>query len=150
MNNQINKYTINTMDYDAAIINNAIKLADDEHNVMKKPTIRQRSQVGNSFSTEIHQCNNSITCDGKHVQFKSEPSIATYQQHNNTPMLTYDSGADGHYLSKKYRTKLGLPILRISDKKVGLSNDGACNGKCVPTLPFPLLSSKAAEADTFE
>ena len=52
-----------------------------------------------------------------------------YQQHNKTTVLMYDSGADGHYISEKYRKKLGLPILRISDKKVGVANGGACNGK---------------------
>ena len=117
---------------------------------MNKTTIYQRAQVGKEFGTATHKRNNSITRDGKHVQFKSKPSIATYQQHDNTPMVTYDSGADGHYLSKKDRKKLGLPILRIPDKKLGLANGDTCNGKYVTTLPFPQLSSKAAESDTFE
>ena len=65
-------------------------------------------------------------------------------------MITYDSGADRHYLSKQDRTKLDLLILRISDKKVGVSNGGACNGKYVTALPFLQLSSKVVEADTFE
>ena len=65
-------------------------------------------------------------------------------------MVTYDSGAGGHYLSKKYRTKLGLLILRISDKKVGVANGGVCNGKYVTSLPFLQLSRKVVEADTFE
>ena len=51
---------------------------------------------------------------------------------------------------EKDRTKLGLPILRISDKKVRVANGGACNGKYVSSLPFLQLSSKAAEADTFK
>ena len=63
-------------------------------------------------------------------------------------MVTYDSGADGHYLSKKDRTKLGLPILIILDKKVGVANGGACNGNYVTSLPFSQLSRKAAEVDT--
>ena len=113
-----NIYIIRTRDNDAAIINTAIELSDDERKVMNKPTICQRSQLGKAFSTETHKRNNSITRDGKHVQFKIKPSIATYQQHDNTPMLTYDSGADEHYLIKKDRTKLSLPILRISYKKV--------------------------------
>ena len=46
-------------------------------------------------------------------------------------MLTYDSSADRHYLSEMDRTKLGLPILRISDKKVGVYNGGACNGQYI-------------------
>jgi len=29
-------------------------------------------------------------------------------------MITYDSGADGHYLSERDRIKVGLPILRPS------------------------------------
>ena len=65
-------------------------------------------------------------------------------------MSTYNLGADGHYLRKKDRIKLGLLIFRISDKRVGVANGGACNGKYVTTLVFPELSSKAAEADTFK
>ena len=83
------------------------------------------------------QSNNIITYESKHVKLRSKPSIDTYQQHNNTPMLTYDSGADGHYLSKQDRTKLGLPILIVSDKKVGVAYGGACNGEYVTTLPLP-------------
>ena len=84
------------------------------------------------------------------MQFKTKPSIATYKQHDNKTMVTYDSGADGNYLSEQDRNKLGIPILRISDKKVGVANGDACNGKYVISLPFPQLSSKAAEAYTFE
>ena len=102
------------------------------------------------YSTATHNHNNSSTREGKHVQFKKKTSIAMYQQHDNTPMVLYDSGAYGHYLSKKDRTKLGLPILRISDKKVGVANGDACNSKYVTSLPLPQLYSKVAEADTFE
>ena len=65
-------------------------------------------------------------------------------------MLTYYSGADIHYLSKEDRKNLGLPILRVSAKKVGVADGGACNGKYVTKLPLPKLSNRAAEADTFE
>ena len=65
-------------------------------------------------------------------------------------MITYDSGADRNCLNEQDRSKLGLPILRIPDKKVGVSNGGDCNGKYVTSLPFPKLHSKTAEADTFE
>ena len=122
LNNQIDKNIIKTRDNDAAIINAAIELADDERSTMNKPTIHQRDQVGKAYITANHKRNNSFTRDGKHVQCMSKPSMATYQQHDNTPMLTYDSGIYGHYLSKKDRTKLGLPILRISDKKVGVES----------------------------
>ena len=150
MNNKIYKNIIKAKDNDTAIINTAIKLAYDECSVMKKTTIHQRSQVGKAYSTATHKRNNSFTREGKHVKFKNKPSIATYQQHDNTPMVTYDSGADRHYLGQNDRTKLGLQILRISDKKVVVSNGGACNGKYVTSLTLLQLSSKAAEADTFE
>ena len=65
--NQINKYIIKTRDNDAAITNIAIKPADDERNIMNKPTILQRDQVGKAFSTANHQCNNSITRYGNRV-----------------------------------------------------------------------------------
>ena len=65
-------------------------------------------------------------------------------------MVTYDSVADGHYLIEEDRKHLGLTIFCVSAKKVGVANCGACNGKYVTKLPFPQLSNRAAEADTFE
>ena len=65
------------MDDDAAIINTTIELADNERNFMNTPTIQHRAQLGKTFITETHKHNNSITCDGKYVQLKSKPSIAT-------------------------------------------------------------------------
>jgi hypothetical protein len=63
--------------------------------------------------------------------------------------VTYDSGADGNYMSEANRAKLGLPILRVSTKRVKVVNREASKGKHVTALPFPQLSEKAAEADTF-
>ena len=40
--------------------------------------------------------------------------------------------------------------MHISSKKVGVKNGGACNVKYVTKTPFPQLSNKAAEADTFD
>ena len=45
---------------------------------------------------------------------------------------------------------MGLPILRISSKQVGVANGGTSKGKYVTQLPFQQLSRKAAEADTFD
>ena len=92
---------IKNRDNDAAIINTAIKIEDDERNVMNITTIHQRAHVGKAFITATHQHNNSITRYSKHLQFRSKPTIVTYQKHNETTMLTYNSGADGHYLSEK-------------------------------------------------
>ena len=64
--------------------------------------------------------------------------------------VTYDSGADGNYMSETNRAKLGLPILCESTKKGKVANGEASKGKHVTALPFPQLSEKAAEADTFD
>ena len=86
MNNQIEKIIIKTRDNDAAIINTAIKIVDNERSVMGKK-IHQRDQVRRVYITSTHKRSNSFTHDGKNVQFKSKPSIDTYQKHDTTPML---------------------------------------------------------------
>jgi hypothetical protein len=67
----------------------------------------------------------------------------------NTVHLTYDSGADGHYVSKDNRKEASMPILRSSSKKVEVENGGKCKAKNVTQLPFPQLSERATTADTF-
>ena len=65
-------------------------------------------------------------------------------------MITYDSGAENHYMSETKRIGLGLPILKPSQKRLAAANGGTSSGKYVTRLPFPQLSTAAAEADTFE
>ena len=158
---------------DDEIIDAAITLAEDERTIMSKKdsanvhrvtinaahtaTDKTKTKIlhrvrnmGNAISTETRRILHIITCDSKHVQFRRKPTFATFYDNEKSTMLTYDSGADGKYLSKKDRNKLGLPILHVSDKKVGVANSGACNGKYVTKLPFPQISNKAAKADTFK
>ena len=49
MSKKIDKNIIKAKDNDAAIINAAIKLADDERSVMDKTTSHQRTQVGKAY-----------------------------------------------------------------------------------------------------
>ena len=65
-------------------------------------------------------------------------------------MITYDSGANGNYLSEADRIRAGLPILRKSTKREGVANAGTSSGKYVTKLPFQQLSPTAAQADTFD
>jgi hypothetical protein len=65
-------------------------------------------------------------------------------------MLTYDSGADGHYISKHDQHKAGLSILRPSTWQVGVANGGTSNAKYVTQLPFQKLSARSRQADTFQ
>ena len=54
--------------------------------------------LGSAFNRTIKKINKN-----KHVSFATHPV-----------MVTYDSGADGHYISEKDRRNAGLPILRPS------------------------------------
>ena len=90
MNKQIDKNIIKAGDNDKTIISAAIELEDDERSARNKKTIYQRDQLGKAYSTATHKHNNSSTRDGKHVQLNIKPSIATYQQHDNKPMVSYD------------------------------------------------------------
>jgi len=54
--------------------------------------------LGSAFNHTMKKFNKN-----KHVSFTTHPV-----------MVTYDSGADGHYISKKDRCNAGLPILRPS------------------------------------
>ena len=68
----------------------------------------------------------------------------------NLPItVTYDSGADGHYISETDRHQAGLPILRRSTKQVGVANGNISRGQHVTELPIPALSKQAKQADTF-
>jgi hypothetical protein len=63
-------------------------------------------------------------------------------------MITYDSGADGHYISEHDCKLANLPILRPSTKRVVANGSSA--GKHVKQLPFDNLSEQAAKADSFD
>ena len=65
-------------------------------------------------------------------------------------MVTYDSGADGHYISERDRATARLPILRQSTRLVGVADGNTCRGKHVTKLPIPGLSPKAMKKDTFD
>jgi len=65
-------------------------------------------------------------------------------------MLKYDSGADGHYLSKNDHISAGLPIMRPSTKQVGVANGGTSIGKHATIVPFPNLSLTASAVDSFD
>eukprot|EP00804_Cyclotella_cryptica_P016136 CCRYP_004252-RA/>CCRYP_004252-RA protein AED:0.46 eAED:0.59 QI:0/-1/0/1/-1/1/1/0/91 len=69
---------------------------------------------------------------------------------NGVPAITYDSGADGHYINEDDRLAARLPILRPSTKKVAVANGDISCATHETTLPFKGLSTTAAKADTFQ
>ena len=120
--------------------------------IKPKPSILQQSKnLGQLISASTRRLTQKITNSNQHhVTFAGQAMVAEYNDEDATILVvTYDLGVDGIYISEKDRQKLGLPILRISAKKVGVANGDTCRGKYVTVLPFPQLSKEAAEADTF-
>lgn len=68
----------------------------------------------------------------------------------NEVHITYDSGADGHYISEKDQQTAQLPILRLSTKKVQVANGETSTAINVTTLPFPQLSNKHEQQIHFD
>ena len=81
-------------------------------------TVLQRGvNAGYNLSTKFRRAiqhlkrNNQPT-----VRFERKPEIVTFRKEEEATMVTYDSGADGHYFSEADRKRAGLPILRRSTK----------------------------------
>ena len=54
---------------------------------------------------------------GKRVSFADRAEVQTYDEARGPITVTYDSGADGNYLSESDRRKARLPILRKSTRR---------------------------------
>jgi hypothetical protein len=89
--------------------------------------------LGSAFNWTMKKINKN-----KHVSFATHNKV---HQYTNNEQLTYNSGANGDYISKKDRRKVGLPILRPSTRKVGVTNGGTSKAKYVTQLPFQQLSA---------
>ena len=89
-----------------------------------KPFLLQQSKnLGRMLSAGTRRLVSEITNSNQHrVAFAEQAMVAEYNIKNSTVMVTYDSGAKGHYISEKDRKTVGLPILSISAKKVGMAN----------------------------
>ena len=121
------------------------------HRTPSRPSILQRGRnVGTALCAAFRRGARRLTATANHVQFSDRAHIRTYQTSDvPTVFVTYDSGADGHYLSEHDRRAARLPILRPSNKRVGVANGSVSKATNVTRLPFSRLSERAATADTF-
>eukprot|EP00804_Cyclotella_cryptica_P017383 CCRYP_020246-RA/>CCRYP_020246-RA protein AED:0.61 eAED:0.61 QI:0/0/0/0.5/1/1/2/0/312 len=92
---------------------------DYAHTRTRKPkaTLLQATKnAGYALAANLRQ--SLLTClpSAKHVTFQTQAHVRHFNPDNNSPMITYDSGANGHYLSEADRLSTGLPILRPSTK----------------------------------
>ncbi|EED95555.1 predicted protein [Thalassiosira pseudonana CCMP1335] len=110
-------------------------------------------QCGRNFSHSIQNTINqlwrTVSDNTKRVRFAKQAQLRIFHKTNLPITVTYDSGADGHYISETDRRQAGLPILRRSTKQVGVANGNISRGQHVTELPIPALSKQAKQADTF-
>jgi hypothetical protein len=140
-------------DSDDLFLNNSITLAEDEQTSLAKNDTSNKKRaaintahtkrgtpsiglaqwgcnaaysLGSAFNRTLKKINKN-----KHVRFATSNKVHKYTYNKQPIMITYDSRADGHYISKKDQRKAGLPILRPSTRKVGVANGGTSNAKYV-------------------
>eukprot|EP00804_Cyclotella_cryptica_P005285 CCRYP_015797-RA/>CCRYP_015797-RA protein AED:0.44 eAED:0.44 QI:0/-1/0/1/-1/1/1/0/406 len=114
------------------------------------PMMQQGRNATSSLRPAVSRALHQLIPHHKRVHFSTTRSVRLFHSHDKPTLITYDSGADGHYLSEKDRISAGLPILRNSSKRVGVANGGSSQAKHVTQLPFKNISSKALRADSFD
>ena len=81
------------------------------------PSLKQKiKNTGQSFGTELRRFARSLTHDKRKVRFARKTKTEKFNSSDEAVMVICDSGSDGNYVSEADRTKLGLPILRLSTK----------------------------------
>jgi hypothetical protein len=102
--------------------------------------------LGTAFNWTIKKLNKN-----KHKSVAKQNEVHQYDATVTTCiMLTYDSGANGHYISKQDQSKAGLSILQPSTQWVGVTNGGTSKAKCVTQLPFCKLPNQGMQMDAFQ
>ena len=128
------------------------KAINKNHNVIKHNLTwaQQGRNVGAQVASQMVKAAKNIIKPSKRVRFASKRRVRVFNDKDVAAMVTYDSGADGHYISKQDRIKAGLPILRPSSKRVAVVNGATSSARHVTALPFQGLTNKANKADTFD
>jgi len=79
------------------------------------PILQKGRNTTYALSTTICQALQIFSAD-HHVHFNSPSQVRYYDPTTDVPMIMFDSGADGHYLSEDDCINAGLPIVRPSNK----------------------------------
>ena len=115
------------------------------HQTKSKPELLQQGKnKGYSLATTVRKLIRKFKNNNQQVRFVHKPTVARFYKKEEPIMITYDSGADNHYMSKADRIGLGLPILQPSHKRVAVANGGTSKVKYVTRLPLPQLSTSTA------
>jgi hypothetical protein len=99
---------------------------DSAHVNSNKPAfgLTQRGcNTAYSLGTTISQTFKKIS-NSKHVRFAKHNKVHLFSNTETPIIVTYNLGADGHYISEKDRRKVGLSIIQKSTRWVGVANGG--------------------------
>ena len=115
------------------------------HRDKSKPQLLQQGKnIGYVLATTVRKLVQKFTNNKQQVIFRHTPTVTRFHNKEDHIVITYDSGADNHYMIEADRIKLKLPILRPSHKLLAVANEGTSKGKYVTRLPFPQLSTISA------
>ena len=128
----------------------AVERAHDIRRPSSPSTLQLGRNAGYSICASAKRALHKIIASRPHVHFAPNDQLCTFHEANQAITVTYDSGADGHYISERDRAQARLPILRRSHRYVGVANGDTCRGTNVTALPITQLPDQAVEADTFE
>jgi hypothetical protein len=128
----------------------AINLSHVRQDKLSIGLAQYRRNLVYSMSSTFNWTIKKLNKTKQHVSFATHNTVRLYKDHEEPLMITYNSGSDGNYLSKKDRVKAGLPILRPSTHMVGVADGGTSQAQHVTRLPFHKLSAQARQADTFQ
>ena len=121
------------------------------HQTKSKPAVlKPGKNVGYALVTTVRRLVRKFTHNNQKVRFTHKPTVACFHNKEQPIMITYDSGAENHYMSEADRIGLGLLILLPTHKRLAVANGGTISGKYVISLTFPQFSTSKAEADAFE
>ena len=78
----------------------------------KHDLLQQGNNVFYAPSTTVRKIVHRFKRNNQQVIFYSKPTVARFYKIDDATMITYNSVADHHYISKADRIGLGLTILR--------------------------------------
>ena len=109
---------------------------DDHHHLplyqlnWKQKARNASRNKSSSINRAFKQAKKSIT-SAKTVSFAPTQQVKIFQDKDVAAMITYDLGADEHYLSERDRKLAGPPTLGPSTKRVEVANGGTSTTKHV-------------------
>eukprot|EP00804_Cyclotella_cryptica_P009386 CCRYP_018080-RA/>CCRYP_018080-RA protein AED:0.62 eAED:0.39 QI:0/0/0/0.5/1/1/2/0/305 len=98
----------------ADILHPRCQAINNAHTRTSKPAVsllQASKNTGYALATNIRRTLHKCLPAVPHVTFQAQARVRHFHPNTSEPMITYDSGADGHYLSEADRHTAKLPIL---------------------------------------